>query len=76
MVFLELRQEPGGTFSSYGGDGYSKLVFVQRHQDSCLVTWDTSGISLRLGSAIRTLLEVRRENQCPFLVATVILGFL
>ena len=33
-----------GIFSSYGGDGNSKLVFVQRRQDSCLVTMDTSGI--------------------------------
>ena len=37
---------------------------------------DTSGVSSRLGRAIRMLLEVRRETQCPFLVATVILGFL
>ena len=29
-----------------------------------------------LGRAIRNLLEVRRETQCPFPVATVILGFL
>ena len=65
-----------GTFSSYGGDGDSKLVLVQRHQDSCLVTRDTSGISTRLGGAIRTLLELRRETEGPFLVATVILGFL
>ena len=33
-----------GTFSSYGGDSHSKLVFVQRRQDSCLVRMDTSGI--------------------------------
>ena len=31
-------------FSSCGGDGHSKLRFVQRSQDSCLVTMDTSGI--------------------------------
>ena len=31
---------------------------------------------MRLGSAIGMLLEVRRENVGPFLVATVILGFL
>ena len=37
---------------------------------------DTSGVSSRLGRAIRMLLEVRRETQCPSLVATVILGFL
>ena len=33
-----------GIFSSYGGYGLSKFVFVQRHQDSCLVMMDTSGI--------------------------------
>ena len=73
-------------FSSCGGNlgyilklwwgGHSKLVFVQRHQDSCLVTRDTSGISSRLGWATRSLLVVRRETQGPSLVATVILEFL
>ena len=33
-----------GIFSSYSGDGHSKLHFVQRSQDCCLVTTDTSGI--------------------------------
>ena len=33
-----------GVFSSYGGDGHSKLKFDQRSQDSCLVMTDTSGI--------------------------------
>ena len=33
-----------GIFSSYSGDGHSKLHFVQRSQDSCLVMMDTSGI--------------------------------
>ena len=33
-----------GIFSSNAGDGHSKLVFVQRRQDSCLVMMDTSGI--------------------------------
>ena len=65
-----------GIFSSYGGDDPSKLVFVERRQDSCLVMNDTSGICSRLGTAIWTLLELRRETQCPFLFATVILGFL
>ena len=37
---------------------------------------DTSRISWRLGITIQTLLEVRWETQCPFLVAKVILGFL
>ena len=73
-------------FSSCGGNlGYipelprddpSKPLFVQRRQDSCLLTRDTSGISSRLGRALRTLLEVRRETQGIFLVTTVILGFL
>ena len=76
MFFLVLRQEPGDIFSSYGGNGPSKLVFVQQCQDSSLLTMDTSGISLRLGRAIGTLLEVRRETQCPFPVATGIFGFL
>ena len=65
-----------GTFTSYGGDCHSKLVFVQRLQDSCLVTRETSGISTSLGRAIWMLLEVRQETDGPFLVATVILGFL
>ena len=63
-------------FSGYGGEHCSKLVFVQRRQDSCLVRRDTSGISSRLGRAIQTVLEVRRETECTFLVAKVILGFL
>ena len=33
-----------GIFSSYGGDGHSKLVFVQQRQNSCLFTLDTSAI--------------------------------
>ena len=33
-----------GIFSSYSGDGHSKLHFVQRSQDSFLVMTDTSGI--------------------------------
>ena len=30
-----------GIFSSYGRDGHSKLEFVQRSQDSCLIMTDT-----------------------------------
>ena len=37
---------------------------------------DTSGFSSRLGRAIGSLHEVRRETQGPFPVATGILGFL
>ena len=32
-----------GIFSSYSGDVRSKLLLVQRSQDSCLVRRDTSG---------------------------------
>ena len=65
-----------GIFSNCRGNGHSKLMFVQQRQDSCLVMRDTSGISTGLGRAIRTLVEVRQETQCTFLVATVMLGFL
>ena len=37
---------------------------------------DTSGVETRLGRTIRTLLEVRQENQVHFLVGRVISGFL
>ena len=33
-----------GIFPSYSWDGHSKLHFVQRSQDSCVVMRDTSGI--------------------------------
>ena len=33
-----------GIFSSYSGDGHSKLHVVQRSQDSCVVMRDTLGI--------------------------------
>ena len=65
-----------GIFSTYGGDDPSKLVFVQRCQDSCLFTRDTSVIFSILSWLIGMLLKVRRETEGPFLVATVILGFL
>ena len=65
-----------GTFSNYSWDDPSKFVFVQQCQDFCLVMRDTSGISTRLGRAIWTLFNMRRETRCPFLVARVILGFL
>ena len=37
---------------------------------------DTSGIKTRFGRIIQTLLDVRWETKCPFLVSTEILGFL
>ena len=33
-----------GLVSSYSGDGHSKIYFLQRSQDSCLVRTETSGI--------------------------------
>ena len=65
-----------GIFSIYSGDGHSKLHFVQRTQDSCLVRTDTSGIYTTFGRIIHTLLDVRWETKHPFLVSTVILAFL
>ena len=65
-----------GIFSNYSRDGHSNLMFVQQRQNSCLVMRDTSGICTRLSRAIRTLLKVRREIEFPFLLSTVILGFL
>ena len=65
-----------GIFSSYSGDGHSKLLFVQRSQDSCLVMMDNSEILTKLGKIIQTLLEVRWETKSPFLISTEILGFL
>ena len=59
-------------FSSFNGDGHLKLMFVQLHEDSCLVMRDTSGISTRLGRTTRTLLNVRRKTECNCLVSTVI----
>ena len=61
---------------SYGGDGHSKLVFIQPLQDSSLLARDTSEISWRIGRVTWMLLEMRQETESPFLVATVILGFL
>ena len=63
-----------GFLLSYNGDSSSKLVFVQRHQDSCRVARDTLGFSSRLGRAIGMPLNVRQETQGPFAVATGILG--
>ena len=75
IVFLESRREPGYILKLRRG-GPSILMFVHRHQDSCLLAWDTSEFSSRLGRAIGTPLEVRQEIQCPLSVATGILGFL
>ena len=63
-------------FPSYGGDGPSKLVFIQRHQHSCLVPRENSRFSSRLGRAIRTPFKVTQETQCPFPVSTGLLVFL
>ena len=75
-VFSRVAAGTWGIFSSYDGDEPSKLLFVHQCHDSCLITRDTSGISSRLGRAIYTLLQVRRETTRPFPVVTGILGFL
>ena len=49
--------------SSYSGDELSKLMFVQRCVDPCLVMRDTSGISSRFDRATQKFLEVGRETQ-------------
>ena len=63
-------------FASYSGGGHLKLHFFQPSQDTCIVMRDTSGIQTRLGRITQTLLEVRWDTKCPFLVSTEILGFL
>ena len=62
MVFSRVAAGTWGMFSSYGGNGPSTLMFVQRCQDSCLVEMDTSGFSSRLGRPIRMPLEARLET--------------
>ena len=42
--FSQVVAGTSGIFSSYSGDGYSKVVFVQQHQGTSLVMMDTSGI--------------------------------
>ena len=51
-------------------------MFFQQCQEPCLVTRNASGISMRLGRAIRMLLKVMWVTEGPFRVATVVLGFL
>ena len=74
--FSRVQAETWDIYSSYNGDGPSKLEFSQRHQDSCLVAGDTSGLFSRLSRAIGMPLLMRRETQGPFPVATGILQFL
>ena len=51
-------------------------MFVQRRQDSYLVTMYTPGLYTTLSRTIRTHLEVKQVTEVHFLVGTVILGFL
>ena len=48
-------------FSECDGDGASRLMYVQRHQDSYILVRDTSGFSSRLGRVIGMPLKVRQE---------------
>ena len=43
LGFSRVAAGTWGIFSSYGRDGHMKLGFVQRSQDSCLVSTHTSG---------------------------------
>ena len=64
-----------GIFSSYGGCPFKTQVCSVT--SGLLLSYEGHlKISSRLGRAIRTLLLVRRETQCPFPVAKGILGFL
>ena len=63
--FYRVTAGTWGIFSSNDGDETSKIVSVQRHEDTCLVMRDTSGISARLERAIRMLLKVRSETLGP-----------
>ena len=76
MVFLELWRGPGVYSRVTAGMAIQNSSFFQRRPDSSLVTKDTPEISSRFGRAIHTLLKVTGETQAPFVVATVILGFL
>ena len=53
-----------------------KIFACSATSDSCLVVWDTSRFSSRLGRAIGMPLEVRWKIQGSFPDATWILGFL
>ena len=76
MVFPELSWEPRVYSQVTAGMDTENSFLLSDISDTCLVMRDTSGISSRIGRAIKTLCEVRQETQGPFLVATVVLGFL
>ena len=73
--FLELLREPGVYSRVVRGSSFNARVCSAT--SGLLSSYEeTSGISMRLGRAIRMLLEVKRVTEGPFLVATVVLGFL
>ena len=76
MVFPELSWEPRVYSQVTAGMDTENSFLLSDISDTCLVTRDISGISSRLGRAIRTIRGVRQENQGPFLVTPVILRFL
>ena len=65
-----------GFLPSYNRYVLKTLLLSQRCQDSSLVSRDTSRFSSNHGRAEGTPLELRRETQGPFPVATGILAFL
>ena len=53
-VFTRVVSRTWDVFVRDGGDGASKVVYVQRHQDYCLLARESMGFSLSHGSAIGT----------------------
>ena len=53
-------------FSCDGGDGPSKVMYVQRHQDSCLLARDSLGFPSRHGSTTGTLVKGSWWPKVPF----------
>ena len=70
MDVLELRRKPELYSLITIEMATSKAMFVQRHQESYIVGRDILDFSTNLGRSIGTPLEVRRETQGPFPVAT------
>ena len=75
LGFSRVASGTWDVLSRDGGDGASKVVYVQRHQDSCQLARDSLGFSSRHGSAIGTL-SWELEAQDPFIPATGIFTFI
>ena len=76
MVFSRFGVGTWGILSISDSNVLETLVFFQQRQDSCLVSRNTSRFSSSHGRVVGMPLELRRETQFPFQVATGILEFL